>query len=277
MKFAFISLDFRRFPLEFCFSCANYYGFDGVEIWAGRPHAYPTDMTDEKLKEICNWKKKYGIEVPMFVPDALNANLRLTSINEKERIESVNHIKKHVDIAARLECPRLLVVADHPGYNQDREKVWSSFVDSIRQLTDYAKGTGVHITVEPLTSMESPIVCKTDDCVRLLKDVNCSDLHFMMDVVPPTVEFEPFSDYFTKIGDSMDYIHICNTDASVSDAHTRLENGIIPIEDMFAVFKHWGYDDYISTEIYSEGYRDPEILLANSSRIIKGIRERTGI
>jgi len=276
MKFAFITLDFKRFPLGFCFQCAQYYGFDGVEIWCGRPHAYPEDMTPQRIREIISWKKKYGKEVPMMVPVALNVNQGLASLNEAERAASVAWIKRHIDMAKEIECPRVLVAPDHPGYNTDGALVWKAFVESIQELADYAKGTGVRITAEPLTTMESPVLCHTDDCLRLLRDVPQDELHFMMDVVPPTMEFEPFSDYFTKLGSRMDYIHICNTDG-MTDAHVRLENGIIPIEDMLAVFKHWNYDSYISLELYSENYRDPELFLANSSRVIREACGRLGI
>ncbi|MFR3752545.1 MAG: hypothetical protein ACLTW9_10150 [Enterocloster sp.] len=45
MKFGLISLDFKRFSLEYCFKMARRYGLDGVELWGGRPHGYFTDMT----------------------------------------------------------------------------------------------------------------------------------------------------------------------------------------------------------------------------------------
>ncbi len=276
MKFAFITLDFRRFPLEFCFRSARYYSMDGVEIWCGRPHAYPDDMNADKLREIIGWKKKYQLDVPMMVPSALNVDRGLASPNEAERAAGVAWIKRHIDMAREIECPRVLVAPDHPGYNQDGALIWNAFADSIRELVDYAKGTGVRITAEPLTSRESPVLCSTDDCVRLARETGCGELHFMMDIVPPTMEFEPFSDYFTKLGPRMDYIHICNTDG-MTDAHLRLENGIIPIEDMFAVFKRWGYNDYVSFELYSENYRDPELFLAGAARVVRDICDRLEI
>ncbi|MCD2493744.1 TIM barrel protein [Lacrimispora sp. NSJ-141] len=276
MKFAFLTLDFRRFPLEFAFQCAGRYGFDGIEVWGGRPHAYPDDMTKERLDEINSWKKKYHLEIPMFCPDGLNQNKRLTSLNEKERTEAVEYIQKGIDVAEALEAPRILVVPDHPGYGLDPEEVWQAFCDSLVQLADYAEGKGVRITVEPLTPMESPVVTTSDHCVRLLKDVENENVNFMMDVVPPAIAYEPFSEYFKKLGNRMDYIHICNNDGR-TDAHMKLDEGVLPIEDMFTVFKNWEYKDYVSAELYSELYWNPEMMLANTVRIINGIRERVGI
>lgn len=276
MKFAFITLDFRRYPLDFCFECASYYGFDGVEIWCGRPHAHPDDMDQEAIGKILSLKDKYQLEIPMLVPAELNVSRSLASLNELERKQAVESMKRHVDLANSLACPRVLTVADHPGYNQDRDLVWAAFVQSLEELLDHASGTGVKISVEPLTAMESPVVCTVDDCARLQRDIDHPQLHFLMDMVPPILAFEPYSDYFSKLGDRMDYIHICNTDG-VSDAHLRLEDGIVPLEDMLTVFQRWGYDGYLSTELYSENYRDPELFLANSARVLKGICQRLGI
>ena len=276
MKFAFLTLDFRRFDLEFAFQCANRYGFEGLEIWGGRPHAYAYDMDAERIAQINKWKKQYNLEIPMFVPDALNQNKRLTVPDKNERADALAFVKKSIDVASAIESPRILVVADHPGYSIDFATAWEVFCENINELADYAKDKGVRITVEPLTPMECAMIARVDDCVRLVDALKRDDVHFMMDIVPPVIAYEPFSNYFSKLGKKMDYIHICNNDG-VTDAHVRLESGVIPIEDMFTVFKNWGYEDYVSAELYSEVYHDPELMLANTARVLAGIRERLSI
>lgn len=276
MKFAFLSLDFRRFPLEYAFRCANRYGFDGIEIWGGRPHAYPDDLDDEMIRNVLRWKKEYRLEVPMFTPDALNQNRRLTVCDPKERADSMRFLKKAVDAASAFECPRVLTLADHPGYTESWEDAWNIFCENVEELVDYAAPKGVRITIEPLTPMESPIIARTDDCVRLMDAVKRESLHFMMDVVPPRIGYEPYSNYFSKLGSRMDYIHICNNDG-VTDAHTRLENGVLPVEDMLCLFKNWNYQGYVSAELYSECYYEPELMLANTARVISDIRTKLGI
>ena len=65
MKFGCFSLDYRRFPLERAFRDAQRLGFDGVEIWGGRPHAYPFDLDAAEIQGILDLQKRYGLEVPM--------------------------------------------------------------------------------------------------------------------------------------------------------------------------------------------------------------------
>lgn len=93
------------------------------------------------------------------------------------------------------------------------------------------------------------------------------NLYAMLDVVPPVIVHEPFSQYFVLFGEKLDYFHLCNTDG-ITDAHTRLDEGTLPIIDVINVFKHWNYQGYVTTEIYSEHFRDPELFLSNTSRVI---------
>ena len=276
MKFGLISLDFKRFSLEYCFKMARRYGLDGVELWGGRPHGYFTDMTQERLQEIDALKKKYKLEIPMYTPNALNGPYNLCSLEERTIRETLEFFQRSIDNAYDLECPRMLVVADHPGYEAPKALVCRRFIENMQYLCDYGAPKGVSLVIEPLTPMESPVITTADDCVDAIKRIGRDNVEAMMDVAPPTVANEPFSVYFDKLKDRMNYIHICNNDG-MTDAHKRLDQGIIPIKDMFTVFTNWKYNGYVTCELYSENYRDPELYLANTMRMVYEIRNELGI
>ena len=271
-----MSLDFKRLPLEHVFRLARDYGFEGMELWGSRLHAHPGDVTLEDARQILGWKKTYNVEIPMYSPNVLTFPYCICSRVAREREDGVNFYKGMVDVAAMLEIPRVLVVADHPGYFISRQEVWGYLVESMKQITAYAAEKGVRAIIEPLTPMESPVVTTADDCVTLIRDVNLPNLYAMMDVVPPVIVHEPFSQYFVLLGDKLDYIHLCNTDGK-TDAHVRLDEGVLPITDVINVFKHWNYEGYVTTEIYSEYYRDPELLLSNTARILGGIKKELSL
>lgn len=37
MKISFFTASMHRYPLEKCFEVASEFGYDGIEIWGGRP------------------------------------------------------------------------------------------------------------------------------------------------------------------------------------------------------------------------------------------------
>lgn len=276
MKFGIMSLDFKRLSLEETFRLAKQYGFDGVEIFGSRCHLDTNSFSEDMGKEIRDYQNRFGIEVPMYTPNALNLPYCICSPSEQERDDGVAYYKKSIDVAVSIGCSRILVVADHPGYFTPRRQIWDYLVDSMKKICAHAHGKNIQVTIEPLTPMESPVVSTVDDCVELINDVGDDCLYAMMDIVPPTVVKEPISKYFNMLGDRLNYIHICNTDG-VTDAHLRLDGGILPIADVLNVFSNHGWEGYVTTELYSENYYDPELMLSNTARTLNGIRTELGI
>ena len=270
MKFGLISLDFRRFPLEKCFKTASKFKFKAVELWGGRPHAYPFDMGKEQVKAIWQLKQKYDIEIPMYTPNAIGLPFNLCSSLPEERAEGLKYHQLAIDVAASLEIPKMLVVADHPGFDADLREVRKIFTDEIGQLVQYAEKKNVVLSVEPLTPMESPIVTSSDDCLNLLQEIDSPNLHFVLDIVPPTVIAEPLSNYFTKLGKRVDHVHICNTDGK-SDAHNELDNGCLNIADVLKVISSYDYDGYVIVELYTVSLNDPERIVASSARVLSSM------
>lgn len=276
MKFGCMSLDFKRFPLEHCFRLAGAYGMDGLEIFCARKHLHLPSFTAKDAQTIRGYEKRYGVEVPMLTPNTLGQDLNICSDDPAEREEALTLLKRGVDAAEMIEAPRLLITADHPGFFRDDREVWSVLVENVKELTAYAEGKGVRIVMEPVTPMESPVVTTSWDCLRLFQDVDSPALYAMLDVVPPVVTHEPFSQYFELLGDRMSYIHICNTDG-VTDAHLRLEQGVLPVADAINTFIHHGYQGYVTAELYTENFRDPELMLSNSARALGRIRRELGV
>ena len=95
----------------------------------------------------------------------------------------------------------------------------------------------------------------------------------MLDVVPPRIAHEPLSSYFTKLRGRMQYIHLCNNDGR-TDAHTRLDVGELPVEDILRLITQYRFDGYVTVELYSENYRDPELMLANAARLLRQYSNR---
>ena len=276
MKFALMSLDFKRLPLEDCFRMAKEYGMDGVEIFCSRRHLHLPTFGREEAEEILAYRKKYGVEIPMLTPSTLGKDVCLCSDDPAERADGIAIYKLGIDAAQQLEVPRVLVTADHPGYFRDPDEIWSTLVESVAELASYAEPRGVRVIIEPVTPMESPVVTTAGDCARLIREVGSPALGAMLDIVPPVVVHEPISQYFQLLGERMEYVHICNTDG-VTDAHLRLEEGVLPVPDVLNTLAHHGYEGFVTTELYTENYRDPELLLSNTARVLGQIRRELSI
>jgi len=271
MKYGLLSLDMRHLPLEDCFVLAGRYGFDGLEIFGCRKHLFWRDVTEETLERLNGFRQKYRVEIPMYTPNAIGLPICLCSDNRREREDGVGYFSEAIGLAAKAGIARVLVVADHPGHEVPRARAFAHLVESIRALAAVAENANGRLVLEPLTPGESPVLTTAEDCMRVIEAVASPAVYAMLDVAVPTVVQEPLSNYFSVLGDRLDYVHLCNTDGK-SDAHLRLESGVLPIPAVFEVLDRCGYEGYVTTELYTEGFRDPELLISDTARVLRTLR-----
>ena len=279
MKLSFLTYLFRRFPLEYAFRMGQEYGFEGIEVWGGRPHAYAYDMDKTAIKEINGWKKKYKLEISMFVPEILSYPYSMCSRVAKERSDAVTYLVESVETAAAMGTEIIQITAPHPGYLTDKNDNWSYLVHGLSKICERAGTLGIKVIIEALTFSEGGnLLTSVDDLVQIIHDVKHPALHSMIDVVPPFIANEPFSEYFDKLGNKMIYLHICNNDG-VTEFHSHLDdpNGQIPLTDFFRIVKRYGYNGWASVELLAPYFRDPELYLAGSVRVMERIFAELGI
>ena len=272
MKFSFLSYQFSRYPLEYCFKMAREYGFHGVEVWGARPHAYAWDMDEEKIKKVLDWKKQYGVEISMFTPEILAYPYNLVSEDKKERDETVEYLTKSIETAAAIGTDKMQVTIKHPGYGRARKEIWDVMADGLGRLCAKAEKEGIDIILESLSPSEGNVITCADDIVQVQESVRSGALNAMIDVVPPLIANEPYSEYFDKLGNALKYIHISNSDGK-TEFHMQLNDpkGELPLADFFKILKRYRYDGWCSTELLAPYFRDPELYLSESMRAIRNI------
>jgi len=278
MKFAFLTYLFCRFPLEYSFKMAQEYGFEGVEIWGARPHAYAYDIGQEEIAQIIKWKRLYGIEVSMFTPEILSYPYNLASHSLKERMQTLDYLIKSAEIAAEIGTEKMQITVPHSGYGTNRQMTWNALVDGVGQLCKRAEELGIDIIMESLSPSEGNLITTADDLLKLFKEVKSPALKGMMDAVPPVIACEPFSEYFDKLKEKMAYIHLCNTNGA-TEFHMQLDDlrGLIPMTALFRIFQRYEYKGWCSVELLSPYFSNPELYLVQSAAVINQICNDLGI
>ena len=151
MKFSFLTYQFARYPLEYCFKMAKQYGFEGVEIWGARPHAYAPDMDKEHIEKVLEWKDRYGIEVSMYTPEILAYPYNIVSADERERKETLEYLKRSLEVASAVGTDKMQITIKHPGYGRSRREVWKLMTEGLKELCEKAEKEKVDIILESLS------------------------------------------------------------------------------------------------------------------------------
>ena len=269
LKVGMFTSGYQRNPLEHCFMDAKEYGYDYIELWGGRPHAYAPDLKAGDINEVRRLIEKYEMPVLGYTPEhnAYPYNYMIGS--EAQRRDAVDHLKLSLEMAKEMGAEFVLTSPANGGYLATYDQLWSRLEKNIQELGDYAAKLEIKLVVEALTPYESNFFTRANDLVELFRRVDNPYVVGMCDIVPPFVQHESIMAYFDKLGNKMDHMHIIDGENG-SDTHLIPGEGNIPIKEMLYEMKRIGYDKTATLELVTNYINEPRFY---AKRAIDNMRE----
>lgn len=269
LKVGMFTSGYQRNPLEHCFMDAKEYGYDYIELWGGRPHAYALDLKAGDINEVRRLIEKYEMPVIGYTPEhnAYPYNYMIGS--EAQRRDAVDYLKLSLEMAKEMGAEFVLTSPANGGYLATYDQLWSRLEKTIQELGDYAAKLEIKLVVEALTPYESNFFTRANDLVELFRRVDNPYVVGMCDIVPPFVQHESIMAYFDKLGNKMDHMHIIDGENG-SDTHMIPGEGNIPIKEMLYEMKRIGYDKTATLELVTNYINEPRFY---AKRAIDNMRE----
>lgn len=269
LKVGMFTSGYQRNPLEHCFMDAKEYGYDYIELWGGRPHAYAPDLRAGDINEVRRLIEKYEMPVLGYTPEhnAYPYNYMIGS--EAQRRDAVDYLKLSLEMAKEMGAEFVLTSPANGGYLATYDQLWSRLEKNIQELGDYAAKLEIKLVVEALTPYESNFFTRANDLVELFRRVDNPYVVGMCDIVPPFVQHESIMAYFDKLGNKMDHMHIIDGENG-SDTHMIPGEGNIPIKEMLYEMKRIGYDKTATLELVTNYINEPRFY---AKRAIDNMRE----
>ena len=269
LKVGMYTSGYQRNPLEHCFMDAKEYGYDYIELWGGRPHAYAPDLKAGDINEVRRLIEKYEMPVLGYTPEhnAYPYNYMIGS--EAQRRDAVDYLKLSLEMAKEMGAEFVLTSPANGGYLATYDQLWSRLEKNIQELGDYAAKLEIKLVVEALTPYESNFFTRANDLVELFRRVDNPYVVGMCDIVPPFVQHESIMAYFDKLGNKMDHMHIIDGENG-SDTHMIPGEGNIPIKEMLYEMKRIGYDKTATLELVTNYINEPRFY---AKRAIDNMRE----
>ena len=267
LKVGMFTSGYQRNPLEHCFMDAKEYGYDYIELWGGRPHAYAPDLKAGDINEVRRLIEKYEMPVLGYTPEhnAYPYNYMIGS--EAQRRDAIDYLKLSLEMAKEMGAEFVLTSPANGGYLATYDQLWSRLEKNIQELGDYAAKLEIKLVVEALTPYESNFFTRANDLVELFRRVD--NPYGMCDIVPPFVQHESIMAYFDKLGNKMDHMHIIDGENG-SDTHLIPGEGNIPIKEMLYEMKRIGYDKTATLELVTNYINEPRFY---AKRAIDNMRE----
>lgn len=269
LKVGMFTSGYQRNPLEHCFMDAKEYGYDYIELWGGRPHAYAPDLKAGDINEVRRLIEKYEMPVLGYTPEhnAYPYNYMIGS--EAQRRDAIDYLKLSLEMAKEMGAEFVLTSPANGGYLATYDQLWSRLEKNIQELGDYAAKLEIKLVVEALTPYESNFFTRANDLVELFRRVDNPYVVGMCDIVPPFVQHESIMAYFDKLGNKIDHMHIIDGENG-SDTHLIPGEGNIPIKEMLYEMKRIGYDKTATLELVTNYINEPRFY---AKRAIDNMRE----
>lgn len=255
MQFGLFTCGYQHLPLETAFRDAADFGYDYIELWGGRPHAFAPDLLSGETEEIRRLTQRYHMPVRVYTPEH-NAYPYNYMLGSPLQWESCMAYLTDTLRAARLIGAEYTLFSVGHGGSAGADVRWERMLRSLRRLSAAAEQEGQKILLETLTPYESNTCTRCDELATAIREVNSPALYGMCDVVVPYVQGEDAADYVRKLGEKMAHLHLIDGDG-VSESHLIPGDGVMPLRQMVQDIRAAGYDGMATLELVTNYMSDP--------------------
>jgi protein FrlC len=273
MKLGTATSVLYQYAIQDAVSVAARSGYEGVDIWGGRPHVYRQDLSVAELEGLRRHIEELGLVVPSFMPAFYRYPHSLSNPNPKVRDDSVEYMRQCIDNAAVLGAGIVLVVPDHSLHGQTREDSLSRMIESIDVLAQYATRYDLWLGIEVLYYDETDLVNSTDDALGIIDQLGHSNIGVVLDTGTLNLSKELPADILAKLGDLLLQVHVNDNKGGHEQQNLIPGEGTYDFASLIRVLKDNDYTGFLSAEL-SKGYAgDPEPALRTTAERLRAWME----
>jgi len=181
MKLAVVSSVFSNYPLEHVLPIVARAGYEGIDLWGGRPHVFRSDLGPSRLHAVRRQAADLGLEIASVMPAFYRYPFSLTTNDDRIRRDSLDYLKESIDNAVQLGATSVLTVPGRSLHGQSRDDAWARMSDSLATVADIGAAAGVRIGVEAVNHYVSDLVVNAADALRLIRPLGRENLGVVLD------------------------------------------------------------------------------------------------
>jgi protein FrlC len=278
LRIAFNTWMYAAFPawlplrsLDDVIDLAAELGFDGLEIGAAAPHAFPAYLDADRRKDIRARLDRHGLEVSAMCPTmGGGAGYNHASPEEAERRAGADYVAEVIRLAADIGCPTVIHLGGYRRLGQPYSEAWAYAVEGLQNAAKVAREHGIKLAVEP-TSADSNLVEHAGDARRIVQDAGLDPdvAGVMLDTYHIYHRDDEVKEAFAVAGDQLTYVHLSDLERDAPGTHRDFTD---VIEGLRAV----DYDGWLSLEIgFNRRESHPDGLLRAGLTHIRGLVEES--
>ncbi len=253
MKFAFSSNAFLHRTLSETISCLAGIGYQGIEIMADVPHAYPVYFTEQDIRQTRKLLAENRIEISninAFMHNADGDTYHPSWIEKDpaERARRIEYTLRCIDLAEKLGAPHISTEPGGPLDGISREEGVSYFFDGLRAVEGRARDKGIRILIEPEPGL---LIEKSSEFLEIYKMLDPEVFGLNFDIGHFFCVGEDPSTLVPQLKDCSFHFHLEDIAPSRRHHHLMLGEGAIDIQGVLETIESTGFSGFVTVELYT--------------------------
>lgn len=255
MELGLFTCGYQYTNIESAFIDAAAFGYDFIELWGGRPHAWAPDMDAGRVAQLQELSARYAVPIRVYTPEHNGYPYNYMLGDEGQWEDCMRYLARSMEVSSRLGASRTLISVGHGGHTEPAQRR-ARLLRSLRRLASEARQAGQVILLEPLSQFESNTCTTAVELAEVLAELNDPCVLPMCDVVASFVQGETAETLYQLTGGTMAHLHIADSDGR-SENHLLPGDGVLPLREQLQALRQAGYDGAAAIELVSMYTDDP--------------------
>lgn len=257
MRLAFSTNAYMRFPFEEAAARIADIGYDGLELMADVPHAWPAGLLEGPKRAIREAIARSGLafsNVNAFMMNAIADHRQpywYPSFIEPDigyRRVRIDHTRRALTLCAELGAPHITTEPGGPlAPGQRRQEAIDLFVEVLKPLAEHAERENVLLLIEPEPGL---LLETTDQYLEVAERVNAPSIGLNFDVGHAYCVSEDIPRAIAKLAPHIRHFHLEDIAATRVHHHLVPGTGAIDFKEVITAIRATGYDGWLTVELY---------------------------
>jgi len=253
MKFAFSSNAFLRYDLLETIRIISRTGYDGIEIMADVPHAYPLHLTERKIEEIKAALNDNHLEISninAFMHHADGDTYHPSWIEKDQglRAKRVDYTLRCIDLAVQLGAHNISTEPGGPLEGMHREEGLRLYKEGLAAVKDRARDKGIRILIEPEPGL---LIENSSQFTELFEELDHEVFGLNFDIGHFFCVGEDPAELCRSMNNAVHHFHLEDIAPTREHFHLIPGHGAIDLSNVLNTIEGIGYDGFVTVELYT--------------------------
>jgi sugar phosphate isomerase/epimerase len=263
MRFAFSSNAFGRYSLTEAIGLLADMGYQGIEIMADVPHAYPAHLSEDDIRQIRRALRSHRMEISnvnafMHNADGDTYHPSWVEKDPAERARRVQYTLEAIDLAERLGASTISTEPGGPLEDVTRGEGFRFFKEGLAAIEAKARSKGIRVLIEPEPGL---LIENSSQFIEFHRELDPTVFGLNFDIGHFFCVGEDPSTLVNELKDYTYHFHLEDIAHTRQHYHLLLGEGAIDISGVLKAIEQTGYDGFVTVELYTYAEKPVEAAL----------------